>query len=92
MRYFHYGFGEERDLGYRLLEDAAGYPDQPDVRQPVLLLHGTNDVVVPPELSVEFARGRANVTLELLESDHQLTDVTEVLWERVSRFFGVESP
>lgn len=91
MPYYHYGSGEERLLGYQLLEDAARYPENPDVRQPALILHGSQDVVVPPSLSIDFAGARPNVRLEILESDHQLTGVLEILWDRVSRFFGVES-
>jgi uncharacterized protein len=86
-RIFHYGFGEERALGYRLIEDAAGYPDYPEFAQPALILHGRNDDVVPASLSETFAASHTNARLLILDSDHQLTDVTTTLWDETQRFF-----
>ena len=86
---FHYGEGRERALGYGLVEDAAKYEEFPDVRQPVLILHGTADPVVPVSLSEEFARNRTNVRLVTLASGHELTDVTERLWTETAEFLDV---
>jgi len=86
---FHYGFGEERELSYRLIEDGTGYPDYPEFAQPALILHGRKDDVVPVGLSETFAATHANAQLLVLESDHQLTDVTETLWDETRRFFGL---
>lgn len=88
-RIFHYGFNEERELGYDLIADAARYPDYPDARQDLLLIHGRNDVVVPPVLSENFRAMHPNARLLLLDSDHQLTDVTETLWSETAAFFGL---
>jgi len=85
----HYGYGEERDLAYTFIEDAASYPDNPDFRQPALIFHGKNDDVVPVHLSEAFAASHPNAKLRVLDSDHQLTDVTEVLWNETSAFFGL---
>jgi pimeloyl-ACP methyl ester carboxylesterase len=78
--FFHYAFKEQRPLGYGFVEDAAGYEDEPEFRQPALVFHGTRDEVVPAWLSEEFAAKRPNVTLRLVESGHELTDVLEELW------------
>ena len=86
---FHYGFNEERTLGYELISDAADYPDYPLVQQPALVIHGRKDVVVPPSLSENFCAAHPNAKLMLLDSDHQLTDVTETLWSETAAFFGL---
>lgn len=88
-RIFHYGHEREMDLRYALVEDAAKYPDFPDFRQPALILHGRNDDVVPSFLSEQFAATHPNATLRILESDHQLTDVTDILWRESKAFFGL---
>jgi hypothetical protein len=88
---FHYGFGEERSLSYDLIEDGAKYPDYPEFSQPALILHGRNDDVVPASLSEAFAASHPNARLLVLESDHQLTDVTAILWEETREFFGFKS-
>src|ERR1700682_1419039 len=72
---FHYGTGREEPLGYQMVEDAHGYPDAPNFEQPALIFHGVGDLVVPVEVSVEFARTHPNATLRLLNSGHELTDV-----------------
>ncbi len=86
---FHYGEGRDRNLNYGLITDASAYEDFPDVRQPVLILHGTGDAVVPVSLSEEFARNRPNVRLVTLTSGHELTDVTERLWMETADFLDV---
>ncbi|MBS1834291.1 MAG: alpha/beta fold hydrolase [Acidobacteria bacterium] len=86
---FHYGHEREMDLRYALVEDAAKYADFPDFRQPALILHGRKDDVVPSSLSETFAASHPNATLRILESDHQLTDVTDILWRESKLFFGL---
>jgi len=82
MDVYHYGDGGMAQVGYQLYEDALWFADAPDVRQPTLIFHGKRDDVVPPELSVRFAWGRPNVQVELLDSDHGLTDVLDIIWAR----------
>lgn len=83
---YHYAAGEEVALSYAMIEDAAAYEDFPEVRQPALIFHGTRDDVVPWTLSERFARGRDNVILRPLDSDHELGDVLDRMWEEGSRF------
>lgn len=83
---FHYGEGRMKRLSSDLAEDAANYEDYPDVKQPALLFHGLHDDVVPPSLSEEFAARHSNAELHLLDSDHELVDVTEAMWSDTIRF------
>ena len=86
---FHYGDGRERRLGYRFVEDAARYEDEPEFPQPALILHGLRDTVVPPEISTAYAARHPNVRPVFLESGHELTDVLEPMWVRISSFLNV---
>lgn len=87
---FHYGGKRERMLAYGLVEDGAQYEDYPAVDQAVLILHGRMDDVVPWTLSKEFEQRRPDMRrLVLLDSGHELTDVTERLWQESSRFLGL---
>ena len=83
---YHYGEKRQRRLSYGLIEDGLRYPEFPDFRQPALIFHGTRDDVVPAQLSTEFAAAHANVKLRLVDSDHELLNVLEVIWQEAGPF------
>ena len=87
--FFHYGYQTGQRLGYSFVEDADRYEDAPDFGQPALILHGSEDPVVPASISCEFASGHPNVRLQLFPSGHELTDVLPGLWNETSRFLGL---
>ncbi len=84
--FYHYSFKGDRPLGYQFVEDAVQYEDEPDFRQPALILHGTRDEVVPAEVSEQFALHHPNVRVCLVESGHELTDVLDKLWLETAAF------
>jgi uncharacterized protein len=86
MEVFHYGENRPVDLSYQLLADADPYEDYPEFRQPSLVFHGSNDDVVPPRFSQEFAQGRPNVRLEIVDSGHELTDVLDYMAPKILDF------
>ena len=86
---YHYGEKQEGRIGYGLLGDGLQYEEFPEVRQPALVLHGRRDQAVDHQLSVRFAGDRSNVELILYDSDHQLLDVLEPMWERVRDFVAI---
>jgi hypothetical protein len=88
LEVFHYGEGRTRGVGYELLQDGARYEDFPDVTQPCLIFHGIHDDVVTAQYSQDFAAGRSNVQLELLDSGHDLLNVLEVMADGVEAFLG----
>ncbi|MBZ5607793.1 MAG: alpha/beta fold hydrolase [Acidobacteriia bacterium] len=89
LEVFHYGEGRAVPVGYQLIEDAQPYEDYPAASQPVLIFHGQNDTVVPPEYSVEFARRHPRATLRLMNSDHELLNVLDDMWMETEAFlFG----
>jgi len=84
------------DLDYRFVEDESRYPVMSLVRKlstPSLILHGSDDEVVPCQLSRQFAQKLEHVELvELAGGDHRLTDQKERLFEEMWRFAGTGSP
>jgi pimeloyl-ACP methyl ester carboxylesterase len=85
-----YNYAEERELpvSYGLIEDARQYEEMPRVTQPVRIFHGRYDAVVPVEYSREFASGRPNVQLDVVDSDHQLLNVLDLIWKGTHAFLG----
>ena len=92
LGFFHYAFQENRPLGYRFVEDAAKYEDRPDFQQPALVIHGTEDAVVPVEVSRVFCAGHPNAELCEVESGHELTDALPQLWAETARFLRFQNP
>jgi len=88
--FYHYAFKSEQPLGYQFVEDSVQYEDEPDFQQPVLILHGTRDDVVPPRVSVEFASRHPHAVVRLVESGHELTDVLDRMWEETAVFLGFQ--
>jgi pimeloyl-ACP methyl ester carboxylesterase len=86
LEVFHYGEGRSRTLRYGLMEDSALYEDFPDFRQPALIFHGKHDDIVPVEYCEEFAQGRPNVALEVVESGHDLLNVLPAISLRSVEF------
>jgi len=86
MEVLHYVEKRPVRVSYELLADGERYEEWPDLRQPALVFHGRSDDVVPVELSQEFAAGRPNVRLEVVDSGHELTDALEYLAPRVAAF------
>lgn len=83
---FHYGEKAERLLRYDLIRDGSQYEDYPTVAQPCLIFHGEHDDVVPAQWSREFAAGKQNVELHVVDSDHELLNVVEPMWQRILPF------
>lgn len=86
---FHYGAKTECRLGYQFLEDGARYPAVPDFLQRALILHGTEDPVVPASGSRDFAREHPRSRLVLFGSGHELTDVVEEMWREIVNFVAL---
>lgn len=83
---FHYGSGGPRNLSWDLMADLERWPDDPDVRQPALILHGIQDPVVPVADSEAYAARHPQVRLVRYDSGHELTDVVGSLWDETALF------
>ena len=90
MTFFHYGFNEERPLHYAFYEDSLRYDAfAAKFPQPALVFQGLRDASVDPRTVEQFARTRANVTLSLLDDDHQLLASLPRIWDDVQPFLGL---
>lgn len=89
---YHYGSQTEQRLGHQFLEDAAQYEAVPDFHQRALILHGSEDKVVPSQVSHDFALEHTRARLALFKSGHELTDVLEGLWQEASGFLEIPWP
>jgi uncharacterized protein len=87
---YHYGYKEQRHIHYGLYEDMLGYDSfGMSLDLPILIYHGTHDESVDYHQSVRFAENRPNVELHLLDSDHELLDQVDTIWDGAVRFFSV---
>ena len=90
LPFFHYGYNEDRPLSYGFYEDSLRYdPMTASFAQPTLIFQGRRDASVDPQMVEEFARARRNVTLALLDDDHQLIESLPKIWTDVEAFLGL---
>ncbi len=90
MAFQHHAYGEERLLDYTFYEDSLQH-DVFDLEftQPTLIFQGLRDAVVDYRSVERFARGRSNVTLSLLDDDHQLSASLPRMWTSIEDFLGL---
>jgi pimeloyl-ACP methyl ester carboxylesterase len=90
LPFFHYAHGEERLLKYAFYEDSLQYdPFHARLKQPTLIFQGLRDASVDYRTVEQFARSRPNVTLSLLDDDHQLAASLPRIWDGVEEFLGL---
>ena len=90
LPFFHYADNAERPLDYAFYEDSLRYDAFNAVMpQPTLVFQGLRDASVDHRTVEEFARSRPNVTLSLLDDDHQLIVSLPRMWHAVQPFVGV---
>ena len=87
-----YTTGGRSTVDFGFVEDVeridVGYPD---VRVPVLVMHGKNDDVVPVERARTFAANRPNVRLIELDDGHELIASLPTLLVESERFLAALS-
>jgi pimeloyl-ACP methyl ester carboxylesterase len=87
---FHYADRAERMLNFAFYEDSFRYnPFDTQFAQPALVFQGRHDTAVDPAAVERFARRRPNVTLHLLDDDHQMIRSLPRIWEGISTFLEV---
>jgi pimeloyl-ACP methyl ester carboxylesterase len=92
LRVFHYAFNEEREVGYALYEDAAKYDAfTVDVKLPMLVYQGRRDASVDPRMVEQWARGRKNIDLRLVDDEHQLTASMDEIWRESAPLLGLQA-
>jgi pimeloyl-ACP methyl ester carboxylesterase len=90
LPFFHYAYGEERPLDYGFhLDTQRQDPVEASFTQPTLIFQGLHDRSVDHTTVEAFARSRSNVTLSLLEDDHQLIASLPVVWDGIAHWLGL---
>jgi pimeloyl-ACP methyl ester carboxylesterase len=90
LPFFHYAYGEERLLNYAFYEDSLQHDAfEVSFGQPTLIFQGLQDTVVDARSVEMFAKHRTNVTLSLLDDDHQLLASLPRMWAAVQDFLGL---
>ena len=84
LRVFHYADNVEREVGFALYEDAARYDAfAVQLSIPTLVFQGTRDASVDPQMVERWACTQPQVTLRLLDDDHQLTASVGQMWKEI---------
>jgi uncharacterized protein len=87
LSFFHHGYGEERLLNYTFYEDSLRHDAfEAAFDQPTLIFQGVRDASVDCRTVEAFARTRPNVTLSLLDDDHQLIASLPRMWDSIAEF------
>ncbi len=87
---FHYDYNEVRPVHYELYADASRYDSfRATVSSPMLIVQGRFDESVDPQMVARFAAQRPNVTLRLVDDDHQLAASLDTIWQETARFLGL---
>lgn len=95
---YHYGEQKLLPLHYDFLTDARRYHGftsdrlwrvlRDDRVIPTLIFHGINDDVIPISVSQNFADRHPGVKLIELDSDHQLTNSLDLIWQEIAGLIG----
>jgi uncharacterized protein len=89
MKFFHYGYGEERPLSVQFYEDSLHYDSfAAQFAQPTLIFQGRRDASVDCRTVERFASSRPNVTLSLLDDGHSLVASLPYIWRDLAPFLG----
>lgn len=86
----HFHHNRKIDVHYGLIEDLEQYDSYSvpfDI--PAIIIHGKNDESVSFQYSVDFAAGKPNVKLTLVDDDHSLTESLDLIWQHVIEFFEI---
>ena len=92
LRVFHYADEQERDVGFALYEDAAGYDAfVVEPTMPTLVFQGTRDASVDPNMVRQWCAVRPSIDLRLRDDEHQLTASMDEIWAESARFLGLST-
>jgi uncharacterized protein len=92
LSFHHYAYDEERLLDVSFYEDSLRHDAfNAVIEQPTLIFQGRRDASVDWRTVSAFAETRPNVSLTLLDDDHQLIASLPRMWTGIERFLGLAS-
>lgn len=85
--FFHYAMNHPSPLHYSFVTDLAQY-DRPQFQRqlPTLIIHGTQDSVIPLQASLDFVDRHPWVQLKPVDSDHSLGSAVSQIWRELQQF------
>jgi len=84
---FHFGYGGMRPLNFTFYRDSLQYDAfSTKITQPVLIFQGLRDDAVDHRVVEAYAASKPNVTLALLDDDHQLIASLPRMWTDIEHF------
>jgi uncharacterized protein len=86
LELMHYASGKMDRVGFGLIEDGRKHPAEPDFTSPGMIFHGRADDIVPVEYSEAYVARRPGVSLTVVGSGHEMTDVMDEIWEKSRAF------
>jgi len=90
LPFFHYADDVERELNFAFYQDSLEYDAfNAVIGQPALIFQGLRDASVDYRTVEAFAKTRPNVTLSLVDDDHQLIASLPRIWNDVQPFLGL---
>jgi pimeloyl-ACP methyl ester carboxylesterase len=90
LPFFHYAYNEERALNVEFYEDSLKHDAfGAAVNQPTLVFQGLRDASVDYRTVETFSKTRPNLTLSLLDDDHQLIASLPRMWNDIAPFLGL---
>ena len=90
LPFFHHAYNEERLLNVAFYEDSLAHDAfNAGFTQPALIFQGLRDASVDHRTVEAFALRRPNVTLSLLDDDHQLIASLPRMWNDIQPFLGI---
>ena len=88
---FHHASGRTMPVHFGLYEDGRRYDTLASrVTVPMLVFQGARDSVVDPRAAIAFAAARPNVSLRMLDDDHQLQGHLDQIWSESAAFLDLE--
>ena len=92
LPFFHYAHNTELELSFTFYEDSLRYDAfNASIHQPSLIFQGLHDASVDHVTVEAFAKPRPNVTLTLLDDDHQLIASLPRMWTDIRAFLGLDA-
>jgi pimeloyl-ACP methyl ester carboxylesterase len=86
----HHAYGRTLPVRYDLYEDGGRFDAfAARLNSPTLVFQGTRDTVVNPRRVAEWASSQPNVSMRMLDDDHQLHAYLETIWRESASFLGI---
>lgn len=88
---YHYGKKQTLNLHYNFFSDLSFIEDRNFKNTiPTCIFHGKNDETISSHVSVNFARDKCNVNVNIIDSNHSLEADLDFIWLHVKDFLSIK--